>query len=237
MNKERFSIEPIAECSILLRFLAEVNAENSMLIGALATDIRKRFGAMIMNVTPSYNSILVDYLPYRINESSFVSQLRQLSHEFSFNSQSHSVKTTTLPAYYSRETALDFSRFETKGINLDELIEIHTSQTYSVSAIGFSPGFAFLSDVSDKISMPRLTTPRLSVPKGSIGIADSKTAVYPSQSPAGWNIIGNCPIPLFDLTRANQHSADSISVFSIGDSVKFEAIDYPTYLALGGEEL
>lgn len=237
MKNAKITIEPIAECSLMLRYQAEVSAENSVVIGALATRIRSEFGHLIMNVTPSYNSILIDYLPYRVTEPHFINELNKLSQCFMnvFSSNLMQCNVITLPVYYGEETALDLFRFVDRGVSLSNLIETHTRQEYSVSAIGFAPGFAFLSDVDHSISMPRLTTPRLSVPKGSVGIADSKTAIYPSQSPAGWNIIGNCPIPLFDISNATQESVDSISLFSIGDKVKFEAIDRATFIELGGE--
>ena len=95
------------------------------------------------------------------------------------------------------------------------------------------PGFAFLSDVEPELSMPRHETPRLSVPKGSVGIADSKTAVYPDQSPGGWNIIGRSPLQLFNSKVSVEHLNEA-SFFNVGDQVKFEAISRQDFLDLGG---
>ena len=95
-------------------------------------------------------------------------------------------------------------------------------------AVGFAPGFAYLGEVDDRIATPRLSSPRLKVPKGAVAIADRQTAVYPSQSPGGWNIIGLCPVNIFD-------AKSSIPMpISVGDSVKFYAIDKQEYLDLGG---
>ncbi|MDW2127669.1 carboxyltransferase domain-containing protein, partial [Vibrio sp. 2033] len=118
-------------------------------------------------------------------------------------------------------------RFEEQGIDLGALIDAHTKPVYTVSAIGFAPGFAFLSDVEESIAMPRLKTPRTFVPSGSVGIADSKTAVYPSDSPGGWNIIGRSPLALFSDTPP-------FIPFEVGDKVTFYAVSKQEFLELGG---
>jgi KipI family sensor histidine kinase inhibitor len=139
----------------------------------------------------------------------------------------------TIPTYYSKDTALDLSRFEQQGLSLEQVIELHTSTIYQVSAVGFMPGFAFLSDVVPTLQMPRHETPRLSVPKGSVGIADRKTAVYPDQSPGGWNIIGRSPLQMFNSKVSVEHLNEA-SFFNVGDQVKFEAISRQDFLDLGG---
>lgn len=158
-----------------------------------------------------------------------------LSHAISsFSSVSKTRNTIELPAYYSPETALDLDRYQAKGMSLDEIIQHHTSQTYSVSAIGFTPGFAFMSDVVNELALPRHSTPRLSVPKGSIAIADTKTAVYPSDSPGGWNIIGNCPLPLFDHSQLKNADITQkpLSLLNVGDTVRFIAISKQEFVEL-----
>ncbi|MDF5425968.1 carboxyltransferase domain-containing protein, partial [Vibrio parahaemolyticus] len=106
-------------------------------------------------------------------------------------------------------------------------ITLHTKTEYAVSAIGFAPGFAFLSDVDTQLHMARLATPRTHVPAGSVGIADSKTAVYPSDSPGGWNIIGKSPLALFS-------DSPPFIPFEVGDKVTFNAISKQEFIYLGG---
>ncbi|HCG6982996.1 TPA: carboxyltransferase domain-containing protein [Vibrio parahaemolyticus] len=81
--------------------------------------------------------------------------------------------------------------------------------------------------VEESITMPRLKTPRTFVPSGSVGIADSKTAVYPSDSPGGWNIIGRSPLSLFSDTPP-------FIPFEVGDKVTFYAVSKQEFLELGG---
>ncbi|HHF3167400.1 TPA: allophanate hydrolase subunit 1 [Vibrio diabolicus] len=225
MHKEKFSISLISECSIFIKFDENIS-ENA--IGELARNIKDTLASIIMNVVPSYQTILIDYLPFRINEKDLVHKLHQMIRQF--DTQSLSLvqpNHITIPVYYSEETALDLPRFQDRGLSLDALISLHTQAEYAVSAIGFAPGFAFLSDVDTQLHMPRLATPRTRVPAGSVGIADSKTAVYPSDSPGGWNIIGRSPLHLFSDTPP-------FIPFEVGDKVTFNAISKQKFIELGG---
>ncbi|MCR9846705.1 5-oxoprolinase subunit B family protein [Vibrio antiquarius] len=225
MHKEKFSISLISECSIFIKFDENIS-ENA--VGELARNIKDTLASIIMNVVPSYQTILIDYLPFRINEKDLVHKLHQMIRQF--DTQSLSLvqpNHITIPVYYSEETALDLSRFQDRGLSLDALISLHTQAEYAVSAIGFAPGFAFLSDVDTQLHMPRLATPRTQVPAGSVGIADSKTAVYPSDSPGGWNIIGRSPLHLFSDTPP-------FIPFEVGDKVTFSAISKQKFIELGG---
>ncbi|MCR9610219.1 allophanate hydrolase subunit 1 [Vibrio alginolyticus] len=225
MHKEKFIISLISECSIFIKFDESIS-ENA--VGELARNIKDTLASIIMNVVPSYQTILIDYLPFRINEKDLVHKLHQMIRQF--DTQSLSLvqpNHITIPVYYSEETALDLPRFQDRGLSLDALISLHTQAEYAVSAIGFAPGFAFLSDVDTQLHMPRLATPRTQVPAGSVGIADSKTAVYPSDSPGGWNIIGRSPLPLFSDTPP-------FIPFEVGDKVTFNAISKQKFIELGG---
>lgn len=243
MIQPSFKIEPIAECSLLVTFTVKAETTGKeQRVGHIADAIRFNFSDVIMNVTPAYHSILVDYLPYRITEDEFILKLTNVIQGVEQTGFSASPsELIVLPVYYAHETGIDIDRFEKKGVSLDELIKLHTQPEYTVSAIGFAPGFGFLSDVPEKLIMPRHSTPRLSVAKGSVAIANTKTAVYPSESPGGWNVIGNCPIPLFDLEHLNRANTDtclanidSISKLKIGAKVKFKAISREDFLSIGG---
>ena len=94
--------------------------------------------------------------------------------------------------------------------------------------LDFLPGFAYLGKIDEKIAMPRVITPRKLVPKGSVAIADFQTAVYPKDSPGGWNIIGKTTFEFFDKNLKN------LSPLSVGDKIKFNPISKKEFLALGG---
>ncbi|KZN47000.1 5-oxoprolinase subunit PxpB [Pseudoalteromonas luteoviolacea] len=96
-----------------------------------------------------------------------------------------------------------------------QVIELHSSQAYLVKFLGFLPGFAYLGDLDKQLHLPRLASPRTHVPRGSVAIAQDLTAIYPSESPGGWRLIGQTNMVLFD------HHSKTPSIFQPGDIVKF----------------
>ena len=113
-------------------------------------------------------------------------------------------------------------------LNWQQVVDIHSQRTYRVYAMGFAPGFAFMGQLDPRLETPRKARPRTCVPAGSVAIADLQTAVYPKDSPGGWNIIGRSPCELFkpDRTPAN--------LLKTADCVRFKAIDKQQFLQLGG---
>ncbi len=195
-----------------------------------ATDrIRENMAESLVDLIPSYTSILVVFDVFVTDHHSVRKQLRSLL-QHSENYTPIQAKVIELPIYYGLEAGPDLQRIADKSaLTIEEVIKVHQAQEYMVFAIGFAPGFAYLGEVDKSIAMPRLSTPRLSVPKGAVAIADRQTAIYPSVSPGGWNIIGLCPIDMFDS------SAEPCMPVKVGDKVKFTAISRNEYLALGGK--
>ena len=148
----------------------------------------------------------------------------------SSNTSKTIAKLIELPVLYGEAFGPDITRIaENAGITEAQVAELHQSVEYRVYAIGFAPGFAYLGEVDTKLATPRLETPRQIVPKGAVAIADRQTAVYPSQSPGGWNLIGLCPTRLIDPTAKSPMS------ITVGDRIRFVEIDESQYLSLGGE--
>ncbi|WP_458700476.1 5-oxoprolinase subunit PxpB [Sulfurospirillum sp. 1307] len=183
---------------------------------------------MFVELIPSYTSLLIkyDFIKYSFDE------IKELILKELENSSQEIIESRniTLPVYYGIEVGLDLEDMsKQKGLSIEEIIQIHTKKEYFVYAIGFAPGFPYMGEVDKLIATPRLANPRAKVPKGSVGIADTQTAVYPRVSPGGWNIIGRTPIEMFDK------SYDGFSYFKVGDKVTFKSIDKEEFLSLGGE--
>lgn len=124
-----------------------------------------------------------------------------------------------LPVCYDAEFGLDLQETaQTLNISPEALIRKHCEVTYRVYGIGFLPGFLYLGGVPDELRIPRKAAPRARVPEGSVGLADRQTGIYPQDSPGGWNILGKCPIPLFDPHR------DPPSFIALGDGIRFRAV-------------
>ncbi len=107
------------------------------------------------------------------------------------------------------------------GLTIDEVIRLHTSALYTVVMVGFVPGFPYLAGLPQEIATPRRSSPRLSVPAGSVGIAGAQTGVYPLETPGGWQIIGRTDMQLF------RPDLDPPTVLRIGDQVRFSRAGNP----------
>jgi inhibitor of KinA len=139
------------------------------------------------------------------------------------NSISNLVK---VPVCYNEKYAPDLYALATlKGLDIEEVISIHSGATYKVYMLGFLPGFGYLGEVDDRISVGRKPQPEL-VTAGSVGIAGRQTGVYPFNSPGGWHIIGRTPLKLFAPSGSSnpsisQNKDDCYSLLRVGDEVQF----------------
>ncbi|MDC0919693.1 5-oxoprolinase subunit PxpB [Candidatus Thioglobus sp.] len=218
------------ESSILIYFDNKINPDLPKNIANFANQLKKQFSESIINLTPSYTSLLVNYDLNKVNYQQFKAQISELLDQFSIEKTEQISKVINIPVYYGFEVALDLEKLlAEKELAIDEFINIHTSQTYQVYAIGFSPVFAFLGQVDEQIQAPRLATPRIIIPAGSVGIADRQTAVYPVDSSGGWNIVGRS---IIDLSLNNPKNIDK---FKIGDEVKFYSISRDEFIRYGGQ--
>ncbi len=181
----------------------------------------------LIEIIPSYNSIFITYDIFIYDYESIKEKLQNSIDLSKTNTQDE--KIVQIDVYYGTEVALDLEDMSKKtSLSIDEVIKIHSQKLYDVYAIGFLPGFAYLASVDEKIAMPRLSSPRKVIPKGSVAIADTQTAVYPQNSPGGWNIIGRTTMELFDK------NLDTLSPLSVGNKVKFNPISKEEFLNQGG---
>lgn len=222
-------IEAVNEECFLITLSEKIDLSLTTRIACLVTLIKQAFEDSLIDITPSYSTILVQVNLLKISPLVAEQLLIQLC-ETKLSSEKLTGKLIELPVYYDVSVGWDLHKVAAdNNLSVDEIIKLHCAKTYQVCAIGFAPGFAFLAELDDKIEQPRHVSPRAFVPAGSVAIADKQTAVYPSNSPGGWHIIGNCPTGLFDI------NTNPISPFNIGDSVKFYAINEQEFTHLGGK--
>lgn len=224
-----FTIKLASENAIIIYFDDDVTPLLSKKIASIMAELDSKLGHLLIDNVPSYSSLLLTYRIDLIAYHDFCEKVTAI-----LNGQQGEMvladELVIIPVYYSQQTGLDLSRLlNEKQLDLASLIALHTQPTYSVYGIGFSPAFAFLGHVEPILETPRLKTPRLNIPAGSVGIADNQTAVYPIESAGGWNIIGRTPL---DLSLNNP---DSLTRFSVGKRVKFEAISKQDYIDMGGQ--
>lgn len=222
-------IEIAGQNALIVYFAEQTSAEVAAQIQAAVARIESSMQDLIVDLVPSYASLLVifdidrcDYFAVRRGLQAALANLDAADGDAG--------ELVTLPAYYSLESGPDLERIAELGqLSVDQVIEIHQQQEYRVYAIGFAPGFAYLGEVDERIAAPRLATPREKVPRGAVAIADRQTAVYPAVSPGGWNLIGLCPTRMFDPAREPSMPVKA------GDRVRFQAIDRDDFMARGGE--
>lgn len=135
-----------------------------------------------------------------------------------------------IPCCY--EMQLDLERVaQHTGLTVDQVIERHTAQSYTVYAIGFCPGFPYLGYLPIELrGVPRLASPRLRVDPGSVGLTGRQTGLYPLARPGGWNLIGRTPLEMVNIE-------DNYFPLQVGDQVRFQRIDPAEYERLKGERL
>lgn len=214
---------PCGETAITIEFGNEISKEINAKIRKTILEIEKQRIEGIVEIVPTYRSILLQYDPLRWTFSDMTDRLKQLNIEES-GSESDTVTLIEIPTLYGGEYGpdIDFVSEHTK-LPKEEVIKRHTSVDYLVYMLGFIPGFTYLGGMDETLATPRLQTPRLQIQPGSVGIAGKQTGIYPSLSPGGWQIIGRTPLKLYD-------AAKNPPVFiQAGDYIRYRSITPEEY--------
>lgn len=177
----------------------------------------------VIEVVPTYRSLTIIYEPLRLPCRQLRDRLLPLLNDEQFVAE-NSVRQWCLPVCYDPEHGPDLDTVaRARGLTTAEVVSLHASRSYCVYMIGFLPGFPYMGDLDPALQMPRRPDPRVRVPKGSVAITGLQTAIYPWVSPGGWQLIGRCPVPLFDPSK------ESPALLAQGDSVTFKAIEAPEF--------
>lgn len=230
MSREDFpNIEMVSNQACLLTFNQVISEATSNYIAQVTQHLTKLAG--IVDLVPSYTTLLVVFDDDHYDRFAIFKTIRQTieaidPNDFSVKDQ----REVVIPVYYGKEVGPDIEDVAKHcHLSIDEIIQRHSETTYRAYAIGFTPGFAFLGNTPDELHVPRKTTPRLKVPIGSVALAENQTAVYPSVTPGGWQIIGRTPVNLIDWGSKN------LALIAMGDSVRFEPISRDEFLVQGGQ--
>ena len=198
---------------------------------AIEQHVRALLGARCYDIVIAYQCLMLHINSSQASIFEVQEQVQTALQHISASTQAHAyAKTNTksrtldIPVCYDRRLGIDLlDAAKQARLSVDAFVRRHYESTYAVQAMGFSPGFAYLGTLDERLRLPRLDTPRTSVPAGSVAIAEDQTAVYPLASPGGWRIIGRSPKSLLDLNK------DTISPFEIGMSVRFYPISFAEY--------
>lgn len=219
-----FTCKPAGDQAILVEFENIIDKDTNARVRNLASLVEKESGTGFGEVILGYSSLLIHYNPVRLSYEQVVKKLKQWG-DMDHNSNSLASRTVRIPVLYGGEWGPDLNDVAShNNLSPEEVILIHARGEYLVYFLGFTPGYPFMGGMSKKISTPRLPSPRVSIPAGSVGIANNQTGIYPVKSPGGWRLIGRTPLRLYDPDRKNPFLLEP------GDIVRFEAITYQEYI-------
>ena len=212
----------LGDAALYCDFGKEVNKETNAKVIKYFKNIKEKKIEGITNITPSYNKLIISFDLNFINFNEIKKKIENLEiKELSKNKG----KSINIPICCDDNFALDIKRLEKKlNIRKDKIYEKFFSKEYYCYMTGFIAGHPFLGDTDASLRAKRLETPRVKIPRGSVGITEQFCNIYSFESPGGWNIIGNTPLNIFD--KSNELAPNLINP---GDTVKFNQITIDEY--------
>ena len=214
---------PVGDKALSVEIGNAISAEINRQVHNLSHEIGRLAIPAILDVVPTYRSVLVYYDPLLISYAELESCLRALEGTLR-EGEVHATKLLEIPTIYGGEYGPDLGRVvQHSGLSEAEVVRIHSGTDYLIYMMGFTPGFPYLGGMSERIATPRLQTPRPIVPAGSVAIAEQQTGVYPIESPGGWQLIGRTPVQLFDPSR------EPPVLVQPGDYLRFIPVDESEY--------
>ncbi len=209
---------PAGDSTIVVEFEERIDPVINARAVRLADAVLAAAIAGVRDVVPTYRSVAVFFDPLRTDYRGLVDWLEVEAHRPG-EADGEQPTPISVPVCYGGELGPDLAavaRFA--KMSPDEVVAVHASAVYRVFMLGFMPGFAYLGVLDARIAMPRHSTPRVRVPRGTVGIAGVQTGIYPAETPGGWQLIGRTPVRPFDMDRSAPF------LFKSGDSVRFVPI-------------
>jgi len=224
-SKYPLIIKEFGEYAALIEWPAEINEDILFDILRVKAQIEKTLASYDISLVPAYHSLTVISNTPGISGTDICGLLSNL--DTTVNIEPLTSSSWKIPVCYEDNFAPDMETVaQQKGLAPKEVIRLHTEPLYTVYCIGFLPGFMYLGGLPEALITPRRKEPRLQVPGGAVGIGGNQTGIYPQESPGGWNLIGNCPVPLFDVLKSPP------CFVKVGDSIKFYPVSLPQYQIL-----
>ncbi|NPV85243.1 MAG: 5-oxoprolinase subunit PxpB [Anaerolineae bacterium] len=192
--------KPVGDSAIVVVFGEQIELALNRRVHAFDREVQRRQLPGVIETVPAYCSLLVHY---NLLETDYTTLLTQLQHLLALCDDAKELpsRLVEIPVIYGGERGADLPFVaQHNHLSVEEVIALHSGAEYTVFMMGFTPGFPYLGGMNPAIATPRLETPRIHVPAGSVGIAGSQTGVYPVDSPGGWRLIGYTPLKLFDPT-------------------------------------
>ena len=217
------NISNLGDAALYCDFGTEVNKDVNSKVIRYFKSIQREKIIGVNNLAPSYNKLIISF---DLNQTNY-NELKYKILDLNLNTKIKNLKKKIdVPICCDDEFSLDIERIENKfKKSKSEIINLFLENNYFCYMTGFIAGMPFLGDIDKKIQLNRLETPRVKVPKGSIGLTEQFCNIYTFESPGGWNIIGKTPINIFNPANKNKPN-----LIEPGDEVKFYEIKKKEYL-------
>ena len=210
---------PAGDAALVVELGDEISPEINRRVRSLSLALERGGVAGVFDFLPTYRSALVFYDPLAVTAADLQDALMGLLESADEDAES-APQVVHIPALYGGDMGPDIGFVaRNAGLTEREVVGMHSGVDYLVYMMGFSPGFAYLGGLDDRLATPRLQSPRAEIPAGAVGIAEAQTGVYPVASPGGWQLIGRTPVDLFDPGR------EPPALLSAGDYVRFVALE------------
>jgi len=216
------NITNLGDAAVYCDFGNQIDQETNLNVIKYFKNLKELKIEGITNITPSYNKLIVSFEPSIINYEKLKNKIIDLKLH---NKENQNSKLIKIPICIDEEFSLDIKRLSKElKMKYDQIYNSFFDKEYYCYMTGFIAGMPFLGDTRENIRLNRLETPRVKVPKGSIGITEQFCNIYTYESPGGWNIIGNTPVKIFD--KSNQENP---ALINPGDRVTFYKISKQEY--------
>jgi len=216
------NISNLGDAALYCDFGTEVNKQINSEVIKCFNNIREKNIKGINNLTPSYNKLIISYDLKVTNFKEVKNEIEKINE---IKKQKITNKNLEIPVCCDASFSLDIERLEKKlNLNKEEILENFFNQEFFCYMTGFIAGMPFLGDLDEKMRVQRLETPRVKVPKGSVGMTEQFANIYTFESPGGWNIIGNTPIEVFESSKEKEPN-----LINPGDTIRFRKITFEEY--------
>ena len=221
------NISNLGDAALYCDFGIEVNEEINFYVISYFDHLKKLVEDKsirgITNLSPSYNKLIISFDLSITNFQEIKNKIETIK---ILNNKKKKSNKIEVPVCCEEKHALDLLPLSKKlKTSPEEILSLFFTKEYFCYMTGFIAGMPFLGDVDETIRVDRLKTPRVKVPKGSVGLTEQFCNVYTFESPGGWNIIGNTPIKIFNKANLNNPA-----LIKPGDKVSFYKITKEEYL-------
>lgn len=205
------------DTALVVEFGTEVDPALIAAVQALDHAVTAAALPGVIETVPSFRSLMVHYDPLVTSSAALIETIGGLEHAAAGPDQA--ARHWLLPCCYAADFGPDLDQIAAAtGLSSEAVVEAHAAADFTVAVVGFLPGCPFLSGLGESFNLPRRTEPRTRLAAGSVGVAQALSVIYPAESPGGWHLIGNCPLPLFDPARSPP------ALLAPGDHVRFRSV-------------